>query len=70
MNSRKTLFWAVVAAGLFGFIYFFQRPGKRSCHTGSAPEMHPVNPAGGHSSRSGPAGQLEIRAERTDQDGC
>ena len=65
MNSRNTWRWIVVAAGLFAFIFFYQRHvNKIGRWTGQSPAQ--PESGGGHQ-RAGPAwsAHLEIRADRT-----
>src|SRR5437899_13068106 len=64
MNARNTWLWFVLAAGLFAFIFFFERHLRQP-----APGLPPLLPnfkaAAVTSVQVAPEGQREIRVERT-----
>lgn len=63
MNSKHTWTWAVVAATLFAFIFFFER-GWQKPAPGPEPILPNFKAAAVSSVQVYPAGQFEIRAER------
>ena len=64
MNPRSTWRWIIVAAGLFAFIFFYQRHMSKS---GGGPDrvLPNLNAAAVTSVQVRPAAHLEIRADRT-----
>jgi hypothetical protein len=64
MNSRTSWFWVVVAAGLFAFILFFQRY-SRHLPSGPLKVLPNLKAASVTSVQVRPAGQWQIRAQRT-----
>jgi hypothetical protein len=64
MNSRNTWRWIIVAAGLFTFIFFYQRHVNKS-GGGPATVLPNLKAAAATSVQVRPAAHLEIRADRT-----
>jgi hypothetical protein len=64
MSSKNTWLWTIAAAALFAFIFFFERYRTRP-ETGPVYLLPQLNPQAVLSVQIRPAGQLEIRAERT-----
>jgi len=64
MNSKNTWTWLVIAAGLFAYIFFFERH-LRNEQPGPKPVLPGFTAAAVTSVQVHPAGQLEIRADRT-----
>ncbi len=64
MGSRQTWFWSVLAFCLFCFIFFYQRH-TRNRPSGPASLLPSLRLAAVTNIQIRPAGQLEIRAERT-----
>ena len=67
MSGRKTMVWLVLAAGLFCFIFFYQRHVRPPVPAGRLkvlPELHPEEVSSILVRPSGP-GQMQIRVDRT-----
>jgi hypothetical protein len=64
MNPRSTWRWLVVAAGLFAFIFFYQRHARQP-GVGPVRVLPNLNAAAVTSVQVRPAAHLEIRADRT-----
>src|SRR5262245_28512028 len=64
MNPKSTWFWAVVAAILFACVLLYERH-ARELGSGPTKVLPGFSPATITSIQGQPAGQLEIRAERT-----
>ena len=64
MSSRHTWFWLLLALGLFGFIFFYQRH-VRNFVPVPAPVLAGFNPGKVTRLQVRPMDQLEIRAERS-----
>ena len=64
MNSKLTWIWLLVAAGLFAFIFFFER-NLKPAPTGPPPVLPEFKASTVTSVRVLPAGYSEIRVERT-----
>ena len=64
MNPKHTWIWLFVAAGLFAFIFFFERHLQRAA-PGPSPLLPGFKASAVSSVRVLPAGQSEIRVERT-----
>jgi len=65
MKPRGTLLLVCVAAGLFAFIYFFDRLPHPVNHTGPGPVFPTLKPASVSAVRAQAAGQPEVSLERT-----
>lgn len=65
MNSKSTWFWAVTAAVLFAFIFFFERQHKTPPELSPAKLFASLKIADVTAVSVAPAHELEIRAERT-----
>jgi hypothetical protein len=63
MKPRNMWLWAIIAAGLFAFIFLYERR-ARDADTGAALVVPGVEPAAVSLVQVRPAGQLEIRAKR------
>jgi hypothetical protein len=64
MSSKATWFWMAAAVGLFGFIFVFQRYFQHE-QTGPKNLLSGLDPKTVRTVQIRPAGQREIRAERT-----
>src|SRR5215469_14616745 len=64
MSSKATWFWMAAAVGLFSFIFVFQRYFHHE-QTGPGFLLPGLNPKTVRTVQIRPAGQREIRAERT-----
>jgi hypothetical protein len=64
MNFKSLCLWFSVAAGLFAFIYFYGRYASHPA-AGPVPILPALRPTAVSSVQVRPEGQLEIRAERT-----
>ena len=64
MNSKSTWLWVALAAGMFGFIYFFSGQ-LDTPEPKTAPVVPGLDPAAVTAVEVQPAGHLPIRAERT-----
>jgi Domain of unknown function (DUF4340) len=66
MNAKRTWTWFAVAAALFAFIFFFERHWRQPA-PGPEPVLPNLKAAAVTSVQVYPAGEFEIRAERTNQ---